>query len=474
MIGVILAGGSGARFWPKSRESFPKQLLNITGTGTLVQNTFSRLLPSVAQEDIYLVTGERHAVETCQQLEPLGFSPQRLIAEPVGRNTAAAIAWAAATLQPQRGDEVMAVFPADHEVVDTEKFDRALKLALQAAEAGYLVTLGIHSSRPETGFGYIKKGAPLADADGAFKVDAFIEKPDAENAQQMTESGGYFWNCGIFIWKISTLLEELKIHMPDLHMQAIAANTVGNAGRFAYQVLNPEGKKLFTQLPSISIDYGLMEKSQRAAVIPVEFGWSDVGSWNALEDIREKDDAGNVKSGDVLTLDSEGCILQGQDRLVAALGVKDLMVIDTPDALLVADKNRAQEVKKVFEQLKAQGRKEALVPNTVQKPWGSYTNLETGTGYLVKKIEVRAGQALSLQSHRHRSEHWTVVQGRAEVELDDKTVLLDRDQSIYIPKGSRHRLSNPGEALLILVESQIGDTIDEEDIIRHEDKYGRS
>jgi mannose-1-phosphate guanylyltransferase/mannose-6-phosphate isomerase len=217
-----------------------------------------------------------------------------------------------------------------------------------------------------------------------------------------------------------------------------------------------------------------MEKSERAAVIPVEFGWSDVGSWNALEDIREKDDSGNVKCGDVLTLDSEGCILQGQDRLIAALGVKDLIVIDTPDALLVADKNRAQEVKKVFEQLKAEGRKEAIVPNTVQKPWGSYTILETGRGYLVKKIEVNARQSLSLQSHRHRSEHWTVVSGRAEVELDKKTFFFDRDQSICIPKGSQHRLSNPGEAPLILVEVQIGDTIDEEDIIRHEDKYGRS
>ncbi len=474
MYNVLLAGGSGTRFWPESRERMPKQLLRIIGSGTLVQNTVERLLPLAPIRRTIVVTNELHAVETCRQLAGYGFPASQLLAEPVGRNTAAAIGFATKIIHEESPNAVMGVYPADHIIQDTENFLEIVKQAESAASAGHLVTLGIKPTRPETGYGYIKQGSPLDEP--AFKVEQFIEKPDTEKARRFIQEGGYLWNSGMFFWKVSALLEEMQIHLPELYGQldAIVAHTRENKGKYPYRVLDADGQNFFESLPSISIDYGIMEKSKRAAVVPADIQWNDIGSWSALEDIGEKDADGNVLDENVVAVDTSGSIFHGGKRLIAALGVKDLIVVDTKDALLICKKDRAQDVKKIVEQIKKENRPEAITHTTVQKPWGTYTILETGENYLVKRIEVFPGEKLSLQSHAHRNEHWTVVSGTAEVQKDQETFCLTPNQSIVIPIGSIHRLSNPGEETMALIEVQIGDILDENDIIRHEDLYGRT
>ncbi len=475
MYGVILAGGSGTRFWPKSREQVPKQLLKICGKGTLVQNTVERLLPLIPIENIFLVTNALHALETCRQMDAFGFLPSQLLAEPVGKNTAPAIALAARILAEENPDAIMAVFPADHVVQDPENFRRILEQGKEVAEKDYLVTLGIPPSRAETGYGYIKKGSPLEEAPKAFAVEQFMEKPDAQTAESCIQDGGYFWNCGVFLWKVSVLLDEIKTHLPDLYnrLDSIVSHTVENKRTFHYRLLDEKGKELYESLASISIDYGILEKSRRVALVPANIQWNDVGAWNALEEVLEKDANGNVVTENVVPMDCSGSIIQGEDRLIAAIGLKDVVVVDTPDALLVCDKNQAQKVKKLVGKLKTENRSEATLGATVQKPWGSYTVLEKKANYLVKRLDVYSGEQLSLQSHNHRTEHWTVVAGSAEIILNGKQFVLQRDESIFIPKYAKHRLSNPSDTLLTLIEVQIGDRIDEDDIVRYQDDYDR-
>ncbi|MFQ5451109.1 MAG: mannose-1-phosphate guanylyltransferase/mannose-6-phosphate isomerase [Nitrospinaceae bacterium] len=475
MHGIILAGGKGTRFWPRSREQAPKQLLKIAGPGTLVQNTLERLLPLIPVENILLVTNALHAFETCNQLSRFGFSPAQLIAEPVGRNTAAAIGLAARILYEKNPDAVIGVFPADHVITDPEKFRRVLQKGEAAAARDYLVTLGIQPTRPETGYGYIQQGPPLEGMKDAFQVKKFVEKPDESTAEKFLREGGYFWNCGVFLWKAGTFLEELKTHIPILHerLEQIVSHIHENPGRINYRVLDDQGQRLFESLPSLSVDYGVLEKSRRVALIPTEVGWSDVGSWNALVDVLGKEADGNVFSENVLSLDCSGSIIQGDDRIIAALGLKDTIVVDTPDALLVCARNRAQDVKKVVDRLEKNNRPEAKIGTTVNKPWGSYTVLEKKENYLVKRINVQGGEKLSLQSHGHRTEHWTVVSGLAEVRLDGKMFVLKQGESIFIPKKSKHRLGNPNDTPLTLIEVQLGDHLDENDITRYDDNYGR-
>ncbi len=475
MHGVILAGGSGTRFWPKSREQVPKQFLNITGSETLLQGTLSRLEPLIPAERVWLVTHALHAIEACRQLADTGFSPQRLLAEPVGRNTAAAIGFAARVLIEDDPDAVMAVFPADHIVTDPENFRAVLKNAEEVAEQGHLVTLGIAPTRPETGYGYILKGEPLDCETEAYKVQRFVEKPKVEKAKAFIAQGGYFWNCGVFVWKAAAILDEILAHLPELHerLDAIAAHTIGNKKKFPYRVLDKQGAALYQELPSISIDHAILEKSRRVALIPAGIQWSDVGCWTALDEVLPKDADGNVATENAILKDCTGTLVQGEERLVAALGLKDQIVVDTPDALLVCSKERAQDVKKIVESLKKEKRPEAHLPATVPKPWGSYTVLEKRAGYLVKRLDVHPGEQLSLQSHNHRSEHWTVVAGTADVQIDDKTFALQTNESVFIPQKSRHRLGNSQSTPLILIEVQIGETIDENDITRYQDDYDR-
>jgi mannose-1-phosphate guanylyltransferase/mannose-6-phosphate isomerase len=475
MISVILAGGSGERFWPLSRESYPKQLLNIVGEHSLIQQTVERLLPMTPIDRIYIITNEQHAVQTLSQLAPYGFKADHLIAEPVGRNTAPAVALAAELFQDQP-HEIMAVFPADHVVSDPYAFQETLRQAEAAASQDYLVTLGVKPTRPETGYGYILKGGDLDRLDNAFKVGQFTEKPDRATAEHFVQQRRYYWNCGIFAWKISTIYKELQQHASEVikPLAGIGKHLQKAKGKFPYRVFDDEGQKIFKSLPSISIDYAVMEPSQNAAVVPTSMPWNDVGAWSALDDISKVDSEGNVLSKNVYQVDCTGTLVKADGRIVGAVGLKDMIVVDTPDALLICPKDRAQDVKQLVEQLKEKERPETKLHATVQKPWGNYTTLDEREGYLVKRIEVLPGESLSLQSHKHRAEHWLVVSGKAEVECDDKKMILKTREATVIPKGAKHRLANPGKKLLVLIETQLGNILDENDIKRYTDLYGRA
>jgi mannose-1-phosphate guanylyltransferase/mannose-6-phosphate isomerase len=476
MHGLILAGGSGTRFWPKSRETHPKQLLKITGSRTLIQETVERLLPLIPARNLQVITNEAYAFETCRQLLPYGFEPGQLLAEPEGKNTAVAVGLAAQMLASTYPDEVLAVFPADHVVKDPDDFHRVLREGERTAAAGHLVTLGIRPTRPETGFGYIKLGAPLKGFSQSYHVDRFVEKPDLPLALKFLQETDYYWNCGIFLWKVSTILAEIKTHLPAIHekLAALVSHIQPTRGKYMFRVVDEKGKKLFASLPSISVDHGVLEKSAQVAVLPTQLAWSDVGSWSALEEVFAKDENGNVFTSNVVAVETRDTIIQGEDRLIAAVGVHNLVIVDTPDALLVCDKSRAQDVKKVVQIIKDRKLPQAASDSTVQKPWGTYTVLEKRPSYLVKRIDVHPGEKLSLQSHQHRSEHWTVTAGQAEVQRDGKTILLQPNESTFIPHGSKHRLGNPGKTPLTLIEIQIGESLDEDDITRYQDDYGRA
>jgi mannose-1-phosphate guanylyltransferase / mannose-6-phosphate isomerase len=481
MYAVIMAGGSGTRFWPLSREKTPKQLLKIVGEDTLIQQTAGRILPLISRDNIFVVTNQSLADEISIQLSAkFGDSwDKNFILEPEAKNTAPALGLTALHLAGIDPESVMVVLSADHSIRKDNEFLNLLKVASEAAENNYLVTLGIKPSRPETGYGYIKAGDMLegsggkgqgAKSEGVFKVEAFVEKPDLETAKKYLKSGNYYWNSGIFVWKTRTLLQEIEKHVPTLHKGLMEIRKSIGTDREAGVT-----QEVFKKLDSLSIDYGVMEKTDYAAVIPADIGWSDVGSWTALDDVSEKDSSGNIISatGNVIDIGSRDSIVYAEKRLVATIGLKNMVVVDTPDATLVCSKERAQDVKKVVEELKKRNAEEHLIHRTVHRQWGSYTVLEMGERYKIKRIVINPGTKLSHQLHHHRSEHWVVVAGTARVTNGDKIYDVHPNESTYIPMSTKHRLENPGKVPLQLIEVQNGEYLDEDDIVRFDDDYDR-
>ncbi len=467
-----MAGGSGTRFWPLSREKMPKQLLKIGGTDTLIEQTVSRVLPMIMREDLYIVTNNSLADAIGMQLsDKLGGSWERnFIIEPEAKNTAPALGLAALHLQRIDPNGIMVVLSADHFIKRTDEMLRILHIASKAARHDYLVTLGIKPDRPETGYGYIRAGEKCGDAETEElrKVDAFVEKPDLATAKEYIKQGNYYWNSGIFIWKVKAFLLELEKHAAGLYGGLMEIQRSIGTDQEVSVITS-----VFKNLKEVSIDYALMEKTTRAAVIPADIGWSDVGSWTALNDVSDRDELGNVITGNVIDLGSRDSIIYAEKRLVATIGLKDMVVVDTPDATLVCSKDRAQDVKKVVEVLKKRKSGEHLIHRTVYRPWGSYTILEEGDRYKIKRLEIKPGAKLSHQLHHHRSEHWVVVSGTARVTNGEKVYDVHPNESTYIPMSTKHRLENLGKIPLQIIEVQNGEYLEEDDIVRFDDDYHR-
>jgi mannose-1-phosphate guanylyltransferase/mannose-6-phosphate isomerase len=471
---LILSGGSGTRLWPLSRELYPKQLLPLVGDKTMLQETVARVtgLPDLASPIV--VCNESHRFVVAEQMHEFGTTPQAIILEPVGRNTAPAVAVAAlvALDRARKGkggneaDPVLLVLPADHVIRDVQAFQSAVMAGRAAAEAGKLVTFGVVPDRAQTGYGYIRR----AKGDGpTYTVRQFVEKPDAATAQTYVESGEYYWNSGMFMFRARVYLAELKLHAPA--MLSACEDAVAAATRDLDFTRLPAEE--FGACPSDSIDYAVMEKTDSAVVVPLDAGWSDVGSWSALQDALPRDDQGNVVTGDVLVEDSSGCYLHSTSRLIGAVGLKDHVVVETKDAVLVAPRDRVQDVKALVTHLKAQGRYETALHREVFRPWGSYDSIDHGDRFQVKRLVVKPGATMSLQLHHHRAEHWIVVSGTAQITRGEETFLLGENESTYIPVGTKHRIANPGKVTLHIIEVQSGSYLGEDDIVRFEDVYGR-
>jgi len=466
MIPVILSGGSGTRLWPLSRGSYPKQFLPLVSKYTMVQETILRLNGIEGLQAPIAVCNENHRFMMAEQLREIDVNPASIILEPVGKNTAPAVTMAA--LAANSPDDILLVLPADHVIEDQEAFQEAVVKAGVLAEQDFLVTFGVVPTAAETGYGYIKRSdESLSDA---FRVAEFVEKPNAIVAQTYVDSGDYYWNSGMFAFKAGRYLDELEKFSPEM---LIACQLAFSEAKVDVDFIRLD-KSLFTRCPADSIDYAVMEKTDKAIVIPLDADWNDVGSWSALWEVRDKDEAGNVFSGDVLAVESENSFVCSKNKLVAVVGVKDLVIIDTDDAVMVASKDRVQEVKQVVTQLKAQQRSEADMHRKVLRPWGHYDSVDLGDRHKTKRIVVKPGAKLSVQKHHHRAEHWIVVKGTALVTKGDETILLSENESTYIPLGVIHCLENPGVIPLEMVEVQSGSYLGEDDIVRFEDKYGRS
>ncbi|MGM0703832.1 MAG: mannose-1-phosphate guanylyltransferase/mannose-6-phosphate isomerase [Pseudomonadota bacterium] len=463
---VILAGGSGTRLWPLSRLHLPKQFLKLNGEHTLLEETIQRLYPLIDSGDTLVVTGAEHATGEAYS----ALKPYTTLLEPAGRNTAPAIALAAAWLQQQERaagrdiDIVMVVLPADHVIRAPEAFHSALSQAIEAAVKGHLITFGITPERPVTGFGYIK-------ADGhesPLMVERFAEKPDAATAKQFM-SGGYYWNAGIFVWRTRVILDAIRHHLPDV--AAVLERIITAWGNDAPSQAAVE--QHFRDMPDISIDYGVLEKSDNIALVPCDIGWSDVGCWDSVHEIAELDNHGNALQGRPIAIDCKNSLIYANQRLVAAVGVRDLCVVETADAVLIIPRGQTQRVREVVDTLQDRNSTEHILHRTVQRPWGSYTVLEEHNGYKMKRITVQPGASLSLQRHQHRSEHWVVVSGTASVVRGEEQITVSKNQSTYIPIGVKHRLENRGRIPLQLIEVQVGEYLEEDDIERFDDHYGR-
>jgi mannose-1-phosphate guanylyltransferase/mannose-6-phosphate isomerase len=461
---VLLSGGSGTRLWPLSREAYPKQFLPLGSADTMVQTTWKRVEPLTSLPPI-VVANEDHRFLVAEQLRQIKAPTPKILLEPIAKNTAPAIAAAALCALEGGGDPLLLVLPSDHVISNAEAFRNAVEAASAAAQDGALVTFGVVPDAPETGFGYIQAGA----GQGVVPVQRFVEKPDTETAARYLAEGGYYWNSGMFLFKASRYIEELQKFQPamvEAVKQALAAGK--RDGDFIRL-----DKAAFSQSPSDSIDYAVMEKTADAKVLPIDVGWNDVGSWSALYDVADHDANGNVCVGDVISVESRNNYVHAEG-LVALVGVEDVVVVETDDAILVAKKDRVQEVKKVVAQLKHDQRSQAALHRKVYRPWGAYDSIDMGARFQVKRITVNPGAALSLQMHHHRAEHWIVVSGTAKVTRGDDTLLLSENQSTYIPLGVTHRLENPGKVPLELIEVQSGSYLGEDDIVRFEDVYGRS
>jgi mannose-1-phosphate guanylyltransferase/mannose-1-phosphate guanylyltransferase/mannose-6-phosphate isomerase len=470
---VILSGGSGTRLWPLSRHLYPKQLLAMIGDDSMLAETALRVGDPTLFDAPTVICNEEHrflvAEELRQARERTGQAAGRIILEPFGRNTAPAAAVAALRLADQDPDALLLLLPSDHAIADTAAFQQAVDRAAAAAQQGWLVTFGMTPTHPETGYGYIRAGAALDGLAGCQRVARFVEKPDRTTAERYLAEGGYAWNSGMFLLPVRSLLAELARLQPDV----LAAARAAVAGAHADLDFLRLDAGAFAAAPSISIDNALMEHTDRAAVVPAELGWSDVGSWASVWEIANKDANGNAVSGDVVTRDARNCLLRSEGHLLAAIGVEDLVVVAQDDAVLVVPRARAHDVGPLVKSLRAEQRSEAELHSRVYRPWGSYQGIDLGPRFQVKRLTVAPGSRLSLQSHRHRAEHWVVVEGVAEVTCDDQVFQLYPDQSTYIPLGAVHRLANPGDQPLHVIEVQSGDYLGEDDIQRYEDIYGR-
>ena len=467
LIPVVLSGGAGTRLWPLSRELYPKQLLPLTGAHTMLQDTVRRLegLPVTAP---VVVCNEAHRFLVAEQLRAIDCRAQAIVLEPVGRNTAPAIALAAhAALAAGNAEALLLVLPADHVIRDVPTFQRAVQAAVLAARAGHLVAFGVVPRTPETGYGYIRRGAEMPA--GSWRIARFVEKPERAKAEEFIASGDYYWNSGMFLFRARRYLEELRRHAPDI------ADACEQAYATAQRDLDftRVDADQFAACRSESIDYAVMEKTADAVVVPLDAQWSDVGSWSALHEACEKDGDGNVIRGDVLAEQTHNSYLYAESRLVAVVGLNDHVVIETKDAVLVAPRDRVQEVKALVTRIKDSGRNEHALHREVFRPWGSYDSLDNGERFQVKRLTVRPGGVLSLQMHRHRAEHWVVVSGTARITRGDEVFLLEENQSTYIAVGVRHRIENPGKVPLHIIEVQSGGYLGEDDIVRFEDQYGR-
>ncbi len=470
---VILSGGSGTRLWPLSRQLYPKQLLPLVGDNTLLQDTVQRLknLPHMS-DSVTVICNDAHRFLVAEQLREIGVKADALLLEPVGRNTAPALTLAALANRHAGQDDILLVLPADHVIKDGRAFQQALTEGSKLADEGMLVTFGIVPTRVETGYGYIRQGRAIDDA--AFVLDKFVEKPDAETAKQYVDSGEFLWNSGMFMIRASNWLEQIGRYAPEILQACEKAYVAGSSDLDFYRI----EESAFTACPSDSIDYAVAEKMvadnpAQAAVIRLDAGWSDVGAWAELWNIGEKDEAGNVLSGDVKVLNTRNSMLLGKQRLITAVGLEDTVVVETADAILVAHRDSVQDVKQVVDWIKSEGRQEHLNHRCVYRPWGHYDSIDAGERYQVKRIFVNPGAALSLQMHHHRAEHWIVVSGTARVTRGDETFYLAENQSTYIPIGTKHRLENTGTIPLEMIEVQSGSYLGEDDIVRFEDIYGR-
>ncbi len=468
LVPVLLSGGVGSRLWPVSRESYPKQFLPLTHELSMLQETVKRLQGLEDLSAPLVVCNEEHRFLVAEQFRALKQETSSILLEPEGRNTAPAVALAAIEAMKTDEQALLLVLPADHVIRDDQAFRAAVVAGLPYAEAGKLVTFGIVPTAAETGYGYLKRGSGLAE--GVYELAQFVEKPDSDTAQGYLESGEFCWNSGMFLFSAKAYLGELKRHNPAMLSACEAAMA---AVQSDLDFIRPDAQA-FAECPSDSIDYAVMEHTDLAVMVAMDCGWSDVGSWSALWEIAEKDAENNHVYGDVLLEDVNNSYLRSQDRLLAAVGVSNLIVVETPDAVMVADKSRVQDVKAIVKKLQLSGRDEARHQHRVYRPWGSYESLVIGEQFQVKRIIVKPGQRLSLQMHHHRAEHWIVVKGTAEVVCGEETTILSEDQSTYIPLGTKHRLSNPGVIPLELIEVQTGSYLGEDDIVRFEDIYGRS
>ncbi len=467
LIPVVLSGGSGTRLWPLSRKMHPKQLLPLINDNSLLQNTLSRF-SALDVEHAIVVCNEDYRFMVAEQVRQVCPFDTSIILEPVGRNTAPAIALAAIRARQIDDNAQIIVLPADHDIRDVEHFLQAVNIAADACSDGSIATFGVVPDKPETGFGYIKAGKPLHDK--VFSIEAFVEKPDLATAQAYLDEGGYYWNSGMFMFRATTYMQALEQFAPEMKQCCEMAMAKATQDMDFLRV----DKAGFEACPADSIDYAVMEKADNTVVIPVDIGWSDVGSFSALYDINDKDERGNAAIGDVIACDTTNCYLRANDKLLVSLGVDNLVVVDTDDALLVADKGKVQDIKAVVEQLLKTDREEALLHKKVCRPWGCYQGIDAADGFQVKRITVKPGAVLSLQMHHHRAEHWVIVSGTARITRGDEEFTLYQNQSTFIPLGTVHRLENIGKIPLELIEVQTGNYLGEDDIVRFDDVYGRT
>lgn len=466
---VILSGGSGSRLWPVSRQLFPKQLLPLVSDRSMIQETASRV-SGPGFEAPLVICNEEHRFIIAEQFREISIPPRHLVLEPVGRNTAPAAAVAALMVQRLDTDAIVLLLPSDHVIDDTEKFHAAITAAIAAARRGALVTFGIKPATPETGFGYIRTGAPYPACEDCYQVDRFVEKPDFSTAQSFLADGGYFWNSGMFLFQAKSFLEDLGAFKPDI-LAACEAAIKGMSEDLDFLRLD---RAAFEQAQSISIDHAVMEHTSKAACVPFDTGWNDVGSWSALWDMGGKDEDGNVIKGESVLRDTHNSYIRSDGPLIAAVGVEDMIIIATDDAFLITPREKSQDVRAIVDELKERGRSEYLHHTKVYRPWGYYQSIDTGPGYQVKHIFVKPGAKLSLQRHRQRAEHWVVLKGTARVTRGEDILTLEENESIDIPLGAIHSLENPTDTPLRIIEVQAGSYLGEDDIERFEDIYGRA